>query len=212
MKTKYVLAMAISINLLSLFSASSSKAQNMPSDSIALRTLRSFQKTINQDNYQLFGLKSSAEVANMRLGTSPIDVYMIRLDSLRKFQDGDGRNLLVNTSQIIYPVYSGDNLVSSIKLVNDQRKWSVESFGGREIVQYYQEALKKVNASARSKTYLIRIPSLNIFLFAAEGDTMNVELLGDHPIGELRPNVVTTLHDALAKIKPVANTYNGLPL
>lgn len=211
MNTKYFIAIAISINLILLFFTSSSMAQTIPADSVAIRTLKSFQKTINQDNYKLFGLKSLDEISNLRLGDSPIDVYLVRLDSLRKFQDGDGKNLLININQIIYPVYSNNNIVSSIKLVYDKKNWAVESFGDREIVQYYQDALKKVNTSTIKKTYLIKIPSLNIFLFTAENNTINVDLLGNQQIGELKPNVTTTLQDALIKIKPIANTYNGLP-
>jgi hypothetical protein len=211
MNKKIFLAIAISMNFILLFFAFSSKAQNVSSDSVALRTLKSFQKVINQDNYKLFGLKSPDEISNLRLGSPPITVYLVRLDSLRKFQGGDGRNLLTNINQIIYPVYSNNNLVSSIKLEYDKKNWVVEGFGDREIIQYYQNASKNLNTSTPNKTYLIKIPSLNIFLFAAESNIINVELLGNQQIGELKPNVTTTLQDALVKIKPIANTYNGLP-
>lgn len=211
MNTKSFLTIAIPVNMILLSFCLFAKAQMVPSDSIASQGLRNFQKAINQDNYKLFGLKSPDEAANMRLGRSAIPVYLVRLDSLKKFQGGDGKDLLVNINQIFYPVYSGDNIVSSITLGLNRKKWTVESFSDRGIIQNYMNALKNLNTTPTQKTYLIKIPSLNIFLLAAEDSIINVELLGNQPIGELRPGAITTLHDALLKIRPIANNYNGLP-
>lgn len=183
----------------------------MPPDSIAARTLKSFQKAINRDNYKLFGLRSPDEISNLTLGHTPINVYLIRLDSLRSFGGGDGRNLLTKIDQVIYPVLSNDQIVSTIKLEHIGNNWSVESFGDREIAQHYQDGLKNVETVPAHKTYLIRIPALNISLLAVENNMINVQLLGNQSVGELKPGVMTTLQDALLRIKPVANTYNGLP-
>jgi hypothetical protein len=212
MNTKTFLTIVIAINILLLCFAFSAKAQRKISpDSIASKTLNSFRKMINRDNYKLFGFRSAKEISNLRLGTSPINVYMIRLDSLRKFEGGDGKTLLMNINQVIYPVYSNNTLASSIKLNYDGKNWSVESFSDREISQYYQDALKNISTAATNKTYLIRIPSLNISLLAVENSTINVQLLGNQPVGELKQGMTTTLQDALLKIKPIANAYNGLP-
>lgn len=211
MNTKTFFVKAIPVYIVLLSFSFFAKAQMIPSDSIASEALRNFQKAINKDNYKLFGLKSPDEIANMRLGQSAIHVYLVRLDSLRKFQSGDGRTLLTNINQVLYPVYSGDNLVSSISLGMKGDHWAVESFGDRAIVQNYMDALKNVSSTPTQKTYLIRIPSLNIFLLATENSTINVELLGNQPFGELKPGAITTLQDAFLKIKPIANNYNGLP-
>lgn len=211
MNTKIFLKIVFSITTLLFFFSLSSKAQRLPPDSIAAKTLNSFQKTINQDNYKLFGFQSPAEINNLRLGSLSINVYFIRLDSLKKFQDGDARSLLTNNNQVIYPIYSNDNIVSSIKLDFDGKKWVVGSFGDRETAQYYLSALKEINTANVNKTYLIKIPSLNISLLAVETTIINAQLLGDHPIGELKPGVMTPLKDALLRIKPIANAYNGLP-
>jgi len=203
MNTKIFLAAII------LLLSIQSQGQRLPPDSTASRAIASLRKSINPANFKLFGLSSVEEAARLRLGSSPIEVYMIRLDSLKNFQDGDGRTTLISNNQVVYPLYSGDNLVSSVKLDFDGKSWSVESFGDRTLITNYQRAL--ANTPQSGKKYIIRIPALNVYFSAVENNGIQVTLLGDEQMGDLKPGTTTTLQDALLKLKPLANAYNGLP-
>ncbi|MBS1664549.1 MAG: hypothetical protein JST68_26115 [Bacteroidetes bacterium] len=178
-------------------------------DSAAAKAFRSLQKNINEGNFKLFGLTSAAEAANLRLGPTPIDVYLIRLDSVQKFQGGPATSILTNSSQVVYPLYSGENIVSSVKLDYDGKSWAVESFGDRDLITFYQRA--QANTPQSNKKFLIRIPALNVYFSAYDNNGTTVQLLGNQQMGDLKPGTVTTLPDALLKLKTLANAYNGLP-
>lgn len=212
MNTKIARVIAIFGSMIILCFGLSANAQIPPPDSLAKKTLNDFQKIINQENYKLFGFKSPNEISNLSLGSVPVNVYMIRLDSLRKFEGGDGKNLLVNNTQIIYPVYSNNNIVSAIKMEYGKNKWAVVGFGGADVINYHEKAIRNFNLPENNKSFIVRIPSLNIYLSGVENNNINVQLLGEREVGKLQPNVVTTLEDALTKIKPIADIYNGLPL
>ena len=88
------------------------------------------------------GFANEDELRGSTLG-SPIKVFMSGLDDLEKFGGGDDpHKILVNTKEVIYPIYSGGEFKSSITLVERDGKWELASFGGAEA---------KLSESSRSK-------------------------------------------------------------
>ena len=72
-----------------MVSFGNAQEMNLPLDKInkvALEALNTFGKLINKDNYKDMGFSSVDEVSKAKLG-EPIQVFMVQLDRLKKYQN-----------------------------------------------------------------------------------------------------------------------------
>lgn len=99
-------------------------------------------KDLDEQTARELGFQSEDGLRGSTLG-SPIKVFMSGLDEVEKFRGGnDPHQLLVDTREVIYPIYANGEFQGSVTLVQRNGKWELATFGGAEA---------KLSESSRSK-------------------------------------------------------------
>ena len=182
---------------------------------IAQSSLKSFSKLITKENYRQMGFESPKEIQYAVLGT-PMEDYMVRLDTLKEYKPGSNPNkLLMKTDQFIYPVLVKKKVRSSITISKIKEKWKAVSFGGSNFIQLVSKRLKdssKATGLDISSYFSVRVPALNIFFigYNTKRGLMLIPLMDDRRL-KFKAGIGMNAEKVFSTILPDAKAHNGLP-
>lgn len=89
-------------------------------------------KDLDEETLKELGFQTERALQRSKLG-DPIKVFMSGLNEVEKFRVGsDPHKLLVDTKEVIYPIYANGEFQSAITLVQRDGKWELATFGGAE--------------------------------------------------------------------------------
>lgn len=166
---------------------------------------------VNESNYKSIGLDSPEDAKNLTPG-KPIMYKMIGLEDLRKYQGGNATTITKNLDKASVPLYNARQRVALVTDFDKGKKgWMLSSFGSLSVPKNYEEVMRK-NELKPEETFILTIPALNAnFLATQRNQQMEVFLLGETAIADIRPGARMKAEDALRQLAPIAIQYNGLP-
>jgi len=101
------------------------------------QALELLKGVLDNKTAQLAGFDSPDQAQSARLGT-PVDVYVVELDSLKKWTPKDDANafILKNKSvEVVYPVLVNAQLKSTVSIFKAQDGYRPATFGNAEIAR-----------------------------------------------------------------------------
>lgn len=156
---------------------------------------------------------TEAEAADTRLGKK-INVFMIGLDHLAAYKSGDStKKLLIDTKLIIYPIYSGGQLKTSLSIRKRGGGWKNAAIGGTEMLYLapIREAHAQVNGINEKSYFMVRVPGLylNFLGYYQKGDLYLIPT-HEHPEVALDPGTAVPARDVYLKMKPLVSKYKKI--
>jgi hypothetical protein len=174
-----------------------------------------FAKMLNEDNVKSFGLESVDQLKSLQTGQQ-FKRNMITLEDLRKFKkEDDPKNIIKSLDVIDVMLVDGaGNIVTSIEFTRGKENMSPSGFGLTPGYIALKNTIGTINPELKSKELkFVEIPSLNVsFLAVYSGATLNFICLDNLEALGLKRGTVISASEALTKLVPVANEYNGLPM
>ncbi len=160
------------------------------------------------------GFKSGRMVKNSLLG-NPLEVYIIGIDSLEMYEaNRDPKEVLEDTSQVGYPVYVSEMPVSSITIIERNRKWEFAVFGGKEILFAEQARLKHSGSGPgpRPSYFMVQVQAMYITFLAFNLDGVLYFIpTAEHPLLKFPLYVPVPASKVLMELKGIVEKYeNGL--
>ncbi len=148
----------------------------------------------------------------MTLGT-PIPVYFVGLETLRKFTPGDDPNtLLTSPHEMIYPVLVDGNVRCSLGLKEQGGEWQVRTYGRPRL----SRALAKIRDSqtaagaAPEDYFAVEIPSMYlVFIGRKNGEALLLTHVHDHEEFGFNSGETAPAAEVFAKIANAAGNYPG---
>jgi hypothetical protein len=181
----------------------------------AVRSLETFRKLVNQQNYRAMGFDSLSEVRSAVIG-DPLVAFYLRLDHLRSYQPGgDPLSILSGGVKVVYSVLVGHEVRASIVLDKGARGWTPVSYGGPN----YAKLLYRIRAqsgpgAAGPGTHYFAVNALALgvdFLgLSQQAKLVLIPLLDDHQ-GRWKAGVGLPADRILGFLVADAKAYNGLP-
>ncbi|MBI4997889.1 MAG: hypothetical protein HZC22_13555 [Rhodocyclales bacterium] len=167
-------------------------------------------------NFRELGLDQASDAVGAELGT-PTKDYLVRLDQLKNFKDGDDpATLLTDTGMVHYPVTQGNKIRSSVTLATAAGRWQVVSIGDAQRSQKRSDAQiasAKMLKKAEDSYFVVRIPAFNLE-FQGTTDaagTLQLAPILDSPEWELKTGTPVAAAAIFLKLVPAATKHNGLP-
>lgn len=185
------------------------------SQSAAQASLATLGKLVTEENARKMGFSAPGDAKQSQLGT-PLANFMVRLDSLRKYQQGeDPMSLLQSTGTIIYPVKVGGSVQSSVTLKKQNTKWQPVSFGSSILVKALNAArgtVSKRDGHQASDFFEVTIPALNLFFVGhVAGGKLMLTPVTDMDVYDLKTTVAQPAEKIFLRLKPEAERHEGLP-
>ena len=184
-------------------------------EKISMEALKTFELLVNNDNFKSMGFKSADEIKSAKLGEY-LQVYLVRLDMLKKYQpDTDPIKLLRVGNQVIYPILIDNEVRSSITLNRVDKKWNVTSFGNSNKIKLIEKG-RKTEANYSKLTldsyFVVKIPAFNMFFigYSIEEKLMLTPLFDDTNLG-LKAYESKTAGEIFETLIPYAKEHDGLP-
>ncbi|HTJ48116.1 MAG TPA: hypothetical protein VL443_01585 [Cyclobacteriaceae bacterium] len=178
--------------------------------SVARESLTNFKKSISRENYKQFNFSSFEEGQNSTLGEEVTNQY-IRLDELKSFKEGNSPDQLIKSTgrKIVALNNSNQDVVGSVELEKTKGKWTMKSIGRSTVISDYVRFTRQGSGGG---WVLLRVLALNRNFAAHKVQNQwMVTLLGNVPLGDIRPGVEESLTKVMPELQKEANTYNGLP-
>lgn len=191
-----------------MFMFSNSVAQDAEAEKIH-DELKGLYEELGSD----LGFTSEEELRASTLGGS-IRVFMSGLDDIERFRPGtDPRQLMADTKEVIYPIYSGGALRSSITMEQRDGSWQLASFGGSEAELAEASRTKHANANAAaSQNYVaVHVPSMQQ-LFVGFSDQGRMFLIPCHKndLVDLKVDVAIPVDTAVKAMQPHVAKFKNL--
>jgi hypothetical protein len=145
-----------------------------------------------------------------------LKVFDIGLDKLKTFKTGDNtKKILVDTKEIVYPIYVGSKLKTSISIRKSKNggKWQNASIGGGEIHFLEPSRMKhsKLNKISLSAYFVVRVPALYLsFLgYHLKGKLYFIPT-HEHPDVELVLDKGTLAEEIYVKLQPLVDKFKDV--
>lgn len=140
----------------------------------ASKSLATLRAVINESNYRLFGLDSTAGTNDLELG-NPLPVYFVSSKALASYTPGsDAGKLMTKTDRLLYPVTLHGKGVTVMTIEKTNGRWALLDFNGSGIAPTVAQASSQTRVpsaarrSNRPGTYFaVEIPSLKSLTFIA---------------------------------------------
>ena len=170
-------------------------------------------KKLSSSTHDALGHKPGAE--KQASPGEPLDMYMIKLDDLANFNKGDDpKHILLDIKKFIVPVYSGNNLMSSMTMKKGGRnQWQLAGIGGGEIRILEPARFKHASAYRRDQTsYVVILVPAMYLTFLGYDRNNRLYFVPVHP----HPEFSFTLHreilaeTVLLKLKTSVNKYRKI--
>ena len=182
----------------------------------AVRGRDQYQMMVTPDNFRALGLNRAADAARTTLGT-PSREYLIRLDQLKEFKQGDDpAKLLTDTGIVQYPIVLDNKVRSTVSMVQQDGQWKAISIGeairSEKRSTALQESAKALNVSA-DNYFIVRVPGLNLEFEAATDPAGQLQLtpILDFPEWGLRAGTPEPASAVLLRLVPAAKGTKDLP-
>lgn len=122
--------------------------------------LRTFALLVTEENHKSMGFDAVADVKNASLG-QPLQVMMVGLDQLRKFQTNSDPNALLNdTHQVIFPVQVRGETRSSISVSQAEGgRWKAVGYGNPYLAKQIDQGRKAIIAMPQASPSAQASPS-----------------------------------------------------
>ncbi|WP_394846518.1 hypothetical protein LZC95_03520 [Pendulispora brunnea] len=134
----------------------------------AIRTLR--HVTENQRRAAQDTTPSASHLDGASLGDG-VPVRRVRLDALRAYRTTDDpRALLVDHGAFLYPITVGDEVRSSVVMVQRQGRWVPSSFGRVGLARALHANRQQLDARHAKAVVLVEVPALQARFMGHEGD------------------------------------------
>ena len=181
-------------------------AASASSDQAAQAGLVVLKSLVRSDNFQGLGFSSVDQVKSAQL-SNPMKIYLIRLDGLTSYKGEIGAAaLLQDAHKLIYPVTSGQQVVSSLSVMQRSDGWRATEFGNSALTR----ALVAHRESATD--FVVWVPALKIY-FTARGsgnDLVLTPIMNDPRFG-FQAGEAIPADRAFVALQKGAIGYNGLP-
>ena len=193
------------------------KAQTKDDSSIEEQTKKSFgiiEKLLNKSNVETYGLKNPREILEYK-PAKPVMLSIISLETIKKHQKGEDINNKVvplNNKRIISLLNANNqNSDLSIELEKIDGKWEFSSFGKNILSKSFSENIQKNS----DKAFPIWIPALKTEALGYKDDKglLTIEIIScpdDEKVESFRGKRINA-DEFIMLLKPIANSYNGLP-
>jgi hypothetical protein len=168
--------------------------------------LATLKQVVNANNYAALGFRSLEEVSQATLG-EPLQIYQVRLDTLRAFADKtDPETLLADPQRSLYPVHVNDRVATSIFVTGSRESWRATEFGNAAVAQL-------VSRQGRGPgNFIVHVPALQAYFV---GDRASGKLtltpVMDDPRTQFRAGETLPADVVFTKLQAAASGYNGLP-
>lgn len=167
------LAAPLMINQAHAGPAKSGQVDPTDPTSVANAGLKTMSILVTKETYAQMGFKSLDEVGRARLG-SPIAVYMVRLDELKRAnQSTSPKSLMHDVKERIFPVHVGGSARTALVVSQDAKgHWKMSSLGDAATVKLL-DSVRATHAKSSGKNhqyFLLRIPAIyQMFLGFTDG-------------------------------------------
>lgn len=208
-----LLVVGVGCQVVSRERAASEPEASMELMKAAQQGLSTLAKMVNEQNYRAMGFASANEARAASLG-DPVQVFVVRLDSLRQYDAStDPMRLLTPANRMLFPVVVGNDTRSSIALEKDEGGWRAVRFGGAVLSQRLFDARSAPGGSADGSTTMsISVPALNAeFRGVAQGDSLILTSLVDDPSLDLKVGLTLPAGVMFARLVPAAQAHDGQP-
>ena len=181
--------------------------------SAALFTMRELARL--QKDYRELGFESLDEMRRATIG-EPYQVFMVRLDELSAYKDGqDPNELLHEGKQLLYPVVIGDTVRSSITLASTPKGWEATSFGSPNRMKMVSKARAlsiDTTRLAPAAYFVVEVPGLKfVFVgYRAGGILMLTPVLDDTAL-KFQAGVAVPADRVFSMIRVAAKSHMDMP-
>ncbi len=162
----------------------------------------------------LKGLGLTEDEAAKTARGAKLKVYILGLDKLKDFKSGDKpKKILIDTKEIVYPLYVGNVLKSSLSIRKRSGGWKDASMGGTEIhsLEPVRTAHAKANNIKVKSYFIVRVPAMYLsFLGYDKGSDLYLIPTHKHPDVELEIGKSIPAADVYIKIKPLVAKYQNV--
>jgi len=168
------------------------------------------QKLVTEQNYRSLGFESLDEVKEAQLG-QPMAVSNIALDKLKSYRQGtDANTLLAASPETIYPVTVRGSVRTSVTIVHKEAGYEPASFGNAEIVK---ALVRYRQPDAGPNEFVLRIPAFNMYYVARRVENrLTVIPIVEDPRVKAKAGEPIPVETLLDQLRPLADSYNGLPM
>jgi hypothetical protein len=136
-------------------------SENTPARAAA-RSLATLRQLTNEQTYRDLGFESAAEAERTALG-EPLRVFVVRLDRLRQFAQGDSaRELLTDANRYIYPVLVEGRPRSAVTVELLNGRWEAVGFGGAAIASEYARVRELKAAGGSGEFIAVQVPAMRL--------------------------------------------------
>jgi hypothetical protein len=168
--------------------------------------LATLKQIVNANNYAALGFTSPEEVRQARLG-DPLQIYQVRLDALRAFNDQtDPQTLLTDVRRTLYPVQAGKRVATSVFVTGSREGWRANELGNAAVAQL----VSRYRHGAGE--FVVHVPALQSYYVAdrIEGKLVLTPVMDDPRTG-FRAGAALPASLVFAGLQKAASGYNGLP-
>jgi hypothetical protein len=184
----------------------SESAPSATAQEAAQTGLTALQGLVNENNFQGLGFGSVDQVKSAQLG-APLSLYSVRLDALTGYKgDPDASALVQDAHKTIYPVVTGEQVLSSVSVTQRGDGWRATDFGDSALTK----ALVAHKQSAGD--VVVWVPALKIYFTArGTGSAMMLTPIMDDPRFDLKAGEGMAASNVFGILQRGAAGYNGLP-
>jgi len=181
------------------------------SDSLIIRSLQTFVKLVDSQHLKDFRLKSMDELKSLK-GGQQFKTYMIGLNDLKKYQQGDDVDQIIMEYPVVEValVSATGRIVTSIQFLKDHGKWEASRYGLTPALGLLSGVQGMVEDSVIKKGKLIRIPTLGVnFIAVRSAGQLQFISLQDRPNLKLTKNQKLEASEAIWRLVPLASKQTG---
>jgi hypothetical protein len=173
--------------LFGLFACNGAPEAPLPSEQPAEQTVETsvavLQQVATSGHHAVIGFDSPAD-ARAAQTAAPLPVFMVRLDHLQAYREGQApESLLVDLERVFYPVHVGGVIRSSMELSHEGGTWVVSSLGDKTEARMVHEARAQAERAAGTfvdRFILVRVPALRLsFVGHDEGQGLMLAPIAD---------------------------------
>lgn len=211
----YILILLCVAMLVPLASGADEPGDLKLSKDVAVKSLPDFSELVRkQGNFREMGFESADEVQKATVG-APLKIYIVRLDQLRKYEQGTKpESLLSDSRHYLYLLQVNNAVRSAVTVAETREGWKAVSFGKPT----YARTVSKMRGTsadspgATADLYVVQIPSFNLSFVGSRGEQgiMLTPVADDATFG-FKAGAPMTADKVFEAVAPAARKHDGLP-
>ncbi|KGI77825.1 hypothetical protein LF63_0105255 [Oleiagrimonas soli] len=125
--------------------------------------LVTLRQLITEQNYRGMGFSSLDEVKEAALDR-PMEIYIVRLDALKKYRRQSGADLLTDEHKMFYPLTARQRVVSSLAVTQYGGGWGATDFGSAALARAFSQY------RGEEGDFIVRVPALKTYFVGHRRD------------------------------------------